>query len=53
MTAAMGLRQLEKNGLTPQKGPVLVTGATGGVGSLAVQPAVEARLHGGRQHGQT
>ena len=32
----MGLRELEKNGLTPQSGPVLVTGATGGVGSLAV-----------------
>ena len=36
MTAAMGLRQLEKHDLTPQRGPVLVTGATGGVGSLAV-----------------
>lgn len=36
MTAAAGLRQLEKNGLTPQKGQVLVTGATGGVGSVAV-----------------
>ena len=36
LTAAMGLRQLEKNGLTPERGPVLVTGATGGVGSLAV-----------------
>ncbi len=36
MTVAMGLRQLEKNDLTPQMGPVLVTGATGGVGSLAV-----------------
>jgi len=36
VTAAMGLRQLEKNDLTPQRGPVLVTGATGGVGSLAV-----------------
>ena len=35
-TAMMGLRQLEKNGLTPQLGPVLVTGATGGVGSLAI-----------------
>lgn len=34
--AAMGLRQLEQHDLTPQKGPVLVTGATGGVGSLAV-----------------
>src|SRR5947209_15730590 len=32
MTVAMALRQLEKNGLTPQFGPVLVTGATGGVG---------------------
>jgi putative YhdH/YhfP family quinone oxidoreductase len=36
MTAAMGLRQLELNGLTPRRGPILVTGATGGVGSLAV-----------------
>jgi acrylyl-CoA reductase (NADPH) len=36
LTAAMGLRQLETNGLTPQLGAVLVTGATGGVGSLAV-----------------
>jgi putative YhdH/YhfP family quinone oxidoreductase len=35
-TVAMGLRQLEKNDLTPQRGPVLVTGATGGIGSLAV-----------------
>ena len=36
VAAAMGLRQLEKHDLTPQLGPVLVTGATGGVGSLAV-----------------
>ena len=36
VTAAMALRLFEKNGLTPQSGPVLVTGATGGVGSLAV-----------------
>ncbi len=35
-TAALGLHELEKNGLRPQQGPVLVTGATGGVGSLAV-----------------
>jgi len=34
--AAMALRLFEKNGLTPERGPVLVTGATGGVGSLAV-----------------
>jgi acrylyl-CoA reductase (NADPH) len=34
--AAIGLRQMEQLGLTPQQGPVLVTGATGGVGSLAI-----------------
>lgn len=34
--AAKGLHELEKNDLTPQRGPVLVTGATGGVGSLAI-----------------
>lgn len=36
-TALMGLYQLEKHGLTPRTGPVLVTGATGGVGSVAVK----------------
>jgi acrylyl-CoA reductase (NADPH) len=35
-TAALAIHQLEKNGLQPQNGPVLVTGATGGVGSIAV-----------------
>ncbi|NMH68165.1 acryloyl-CoA reductase [Bacillus sp. RO3] len=35
-TAALSIHQLEKNGLTPEDGPVLVTGATGGVGSMAV-----------------
>jgi acrylyl-CoA reductase (NADPH) len=35
-TAALSVLRLEENGLTPDKGPVLVTGATGGVGSLAV-----------------
>ena len=36
LPVALALRQLEKNGLTPRMGPVLVTGATGGIGSLAV-----------------
>lgn len=36
VSALVGLRELEQAGLTPQKGPVLVTGATGGVGSLAI-----------------
>jgi putative YhdH/YhfP family quinone oxidoreductase len=35
-TAALGIMQMELNGLEPGKGPVLVTGATGGVGSLAL-----------------
>jgi len=35
-TAALSLRRLEDHGLRPGDGPVLVTGATGGVGSLAV-----------------
>lgn len=36
ITAALSIQKLENNGLTPEKGKVLVTGATGGVGSLAV-----------------
>jgi len=35
-TAALGLHLLERNGQKPEQGPVVVTGATGGVGSLAV-----------------
>jgi len=35
-TAAMCLFVMERNGSTPEQGPVLVTGATGGVGSVAV-----------------
>jgi putative YhdH/YhfP family quinone oxidoreductase len=35
-TAALAIHQLEKNGLQPQNGPVLVTGATGGVGSIGI-----------------
>ncbi len=35
-TAALSVHRLEELGVTPEKGPVLVTGATGGVGSLAV-----------------
>jgi acrylyl-CoA reductase (NADPH) len=35
-TAALSVDQLERHGLAPGDGPVLVTGATGGVGSVAV-----------------
>lgn len=34
-TAALGIVRMEANGLAPDKGPVIVTGATGGVGGLA------------------
>jgi acrylyl-CoA reductase (NADPH) len=35
-TAGLAILQMEHNGLKPGRGPVVVTGATGGVGSLAV-----------------
>jgi len=35
-TAALCVQALERHGLTPGDGPILVTGATGGVGSIAV-----------------
>ena len=35
-TAALSVVQMERNGLMPGNGRVIVTGATGGVGSLAV-----------------
>ncbi|WP_091660882.1 acrylyl-CoA reductase family protein [Alteribacillus iranensis] len=35
-TAGLSVERLEDNGLTPDNGPVLVAGATGGVGSIAV-----------------
>jgi putative YhdH/YhfP family quinone oxidoreductase len=35
-TAALAIVRMEENGLEPDKGPVIVTGATGGVGGLAV-----------------
>ena len=36
-TAALSIVEMERNGLTPSNGPVIVTGATGGVGSIAIQ----------------
>lgn len=36
-TAALSIVELERNGLKPPSGPIIVTGATGGVGSVAVQ----------------
>ncbi|MBE9549260.1 MAG: YhdH/YhfP family quinone oxidoreductase [Proteobacteria bacterium] len=35
-TAALCLFRMEQNGQRPEQGPIVVTGATGGVGSLAI-----------------
>lgn len=35
-TAALSLFRMEANGQTPEMGPIVVTGATGGVGMLAI-----------------
>lgn len=35
-TAALGIVRMEANGLAPGNGPVIVNGATGGVGSVAI-----------------
>ncbi|CAE6921454.1 Putative quinone oxidoreductase YhfP [Pseudomonas marincola] len=36
LTAALCIDKLEQAGITPDAGPILVTGATGGVGTIAV-----------------
>jgi NADPH2:quinone reductase len=36
-TAGLSIMEMEHNGLSPGHGPVIVTGATGGVGSVAVE----------------
>jgi NADPH2:quinone reductase len=35
-TAALAIHRMEQNGQRPENGPVVVTGATGGVGSIAI-----------------
>lgn len=35
-TAALSLHRMQQNGQTPEMGPIVVTGATGGVGMLAL-----------------
>lgn len=44
-TAALSVHRLEQNGLTPDDGPVLVSGATGGVGSMAVAMLAKKGYH--------
>ncbi len=35
-TAAIAIHRMEQNGQSPELGPIIVTGATGGVGSIAI-----------------
>ncbi len=40
-TAALAIHRMEQNGQTPDLGPIVITGATGGVGSISID-----MLHG-------
>ncbi|MFD1007499.1 acrylyl-CoA reductase (NADPH) [Oceanisphaera ostreae] len=55
LTAMLSFMALERAGIKPDQGPILVTGATGGVGSIAVRLLAKAgfEVHaetGRRQH---
>ena len=44
-TAMLALMAIERHGLDPSRGPAVVTGATGGVGSVAVSLLAKAGWH--------
>lgn len=44
-TAALSIHRLEQNELSPESGKVIVTGATGGVASLAIQMLAQRGYH--------
>ena len=44
-TAALAIHRMEQNELVPEKGKVIVTGATGGVASLAIQMLTQMGYH--------
>jgi acrylyl-CoA reductase (NADPH) len=44
-TAALAIHRLEQNELSPDNGKVIVTGATGGVGSLAINMLAQLGYH--------
>ncbi len=44
-TAALAIHRLEQNELRPENGKVIVTGATGGVASLAIQMLAQLGYH--------
>ena len=45
LAAALSVHRLREHGVTPEQGPVLVTGATGGVGSIAVSILAQLGYH--------
>ena len=45
LTAGIAVVRMEHNGLTPDKGPVIVSGATGGVGSIAIEILARRGYH--------
>ena len=44
-TAGLGIVRMEQNGLKPANGPVIVNGATGGVGSIAIDALSRLGYH--------
>ena len=44
-TAGIAVHRMEHNGLAPSKGPVIVNGATGGVGSIAIAMFAKLGYH--------
>jgi len=45
LATALSVHRLREHGVTPEQGPVLVTGATGGVGSIAVSILAQLGYH--------
>ncbi len=44
-TAGLAVVRMEHDGLSPEKGPVVVSGATGGVGSIAIEILAKRGYH--------
>src|SRR5712692_2251597 len=44
-TAMLAVMALERHGITPDRGPVVVTGAAGGVGSVAIALLAKLGFH--------
>ena len=52
-TAALAIHRMEQNGQSPDAGPVVVTGATGGVGSVALDMLSGRGYEGGAVTGKS